>query len=230
MPGGSDSNGRRSYSEDEYLMLSGIQHFSYCPRQWALIHVEGIWDENLDTTEGELFHERAHLEGYTCSKGIVSVRSMRLSNKRLGIIGYSDVIEFVPGSEGAYPFEDGAPYSIVPVEYKKGAPKAGLCDKLQIAAQALCLEEMYGAPVPDGCLYYGATRRRLTVQITDKLREGVIAAFDKMHDMIENRSIPKPVAGARCARCSLKNKCVPESSGKSVRAYWNAAGLQWREP
>lgn len=221
---------RPFYREDEYLALSGIEHFEYCSRQWALIHIEGLWEENVDTTEGELFHKRAHLEGYTCDHGVVAVRSMRLTSSRLGIWGLSDIVEFVASEGvGVDAFGNGTLYSIQPVEYKKGRPKVGLCDKLQLTAQAMCLEEMYGVGVPRGFMFYGATRHRIVVEIDDGLRDRVVNAFDKMHELMRKGLTPSPDVGRHCARCSLTTECAPEIAGKSAVKYWKDVEIEWED-
>ena len=123
------------YDDDELLSLSGLQHIAYCERQWALIHLEQMWDESYDTVRGALFHERVHLEGYSAAKGVRSERGYRLVSRRLGIAGIADVVEFVEGG-------DGIEGLVRPVEYKVGKPKIEAWDRIQVCAQALCLEEM----------------------------------------------------------------------------------------
>lgn len=151
MPGACErGEAPRYYADDELLPLSGIQHFSFCKRQWALIHVESQWQENLDTTLGHLFHERAHVRGYSAADGVIAERSVRLVSRSLGLIGFSDVVELVPTAEGGGVRRGDAWYEMRPVEYKKGRTKASDCDRLQLAAQAMCLEEMHGATVKEG--------------------------------------------------------------------------------
>ncbi len=215
------------YREDDLLPLSGIQHFSYCERQWALIHVECMWEENLDTTLGRLFHERAHLSGYSCAKGVIAERSLRLTSRELGFVGFADVVEFVPCDTGEGLQRDGLWYVLRPVEYKKGRSKAGDHDRLQLAAQAMCLEEMCGVSVAEGCLFYGETRRREWVEIGDSLRSRVRVMADRMHELVSEGATPRVAKGSRCARCSLKNECFPEILSERASAYWRSAGVDW---
>ncbi len=215
------------YRDDDLLPLSGIQHFSYCERQWALIHIECLWEENLDTTLGKLFHERAHLSGYSCAKGVIAERSLRLLSRELGVVGFADVVEFVPCDEGKGLQRDGSWYVLRPVEYKKGRTKAGDHDRLQLAAQAMCLEEMYGIPVVEGCLFYGETRRRERVELGESLRRLVRSMADRMHELSLMGATPRVTEGSRCARCSLKNACFPEMFSEEVSDYWKGLGVDW---
>lgn len=216
------------YGEDDLLPLSGIQHFSYCERQWALIHLECRWEENLDTTQGKQFHERAHLAGYSHDKGAIAERSMRLVSRRLGFAGVSDVVEFLPCGESPGVLRDGSRYALRPVEYKKGRSKTADHDRLQLTAQALCLEEMYGIPVTSGCLFYGESRRRERVEISDKLRGRVADMARRMHEMLRAGTVPRAVESARCARCSLKNECAPEMFATEASSYWEGLGIDWK--
>ena len=215
------------YAEDELLPLSGIQHFSFCKRQWALIHVECQWRENLDTTLGQIFHERAHLVGYSVVRGVVARRSMMVVSHRLGLVGYSDVVEFIPCQANEGILVDGAWRSPRPVEYKKGHAKAGECDRLQVAAQALCLEEMLGCAVQEGFLFYGETRRREAVPVDSALRESVEALAGEMHALFAGRCTPPAIRRPFCARCSLTNECMPEVFGADAKDYWKAMGIEW---
>jgi CRISPR-associated exonuclease Cas4 len=216
-----------AYSDDELLPLSGIQHVAFCERQWALINIEQLWRENLDTTLGEIFHERAHLAGYSIKDGVIARRSMPVLSRRLGLIGYADIVEFVPSEVSDAVAVASGRYEVSPVEYKKGGPKTSTCDRLQVAAQALCLEEMLGTKVSVGHLFYGETRRRETVDITASLREMVIATARRMHELARRGDIPVPVRRPCCSHCSLTNECMPEVSGRDAIAYWRDAGVDW---
>ena len=199
-----------SYAESDYLQLSGLQHFTFCRRQWALIHVEQQWKENLRTVQGNILHERAHDEAQREHRGnTLIIRGLRVSSAELGISGACDVVEFhLDPSGSALAGEEGRwrPY---PIEYKRGASKDGNEDRLQLCAQAMCLEEMLCCPVPEGALYYGETRRRERVVLDDVLRAAVKSALAEMHQYIRRGYTPKVKTGKHCNACSLKELCLP---------------------
>ncbi|WP_346675623.1 CRISPR-associated protein Cas4 [Enorma phocaeensis] len=196
------------YRDDELLALAGLQHIAYCERQWALIHLEQIWSESKDTVRGELFHDRVDLPGYINVKGVRSERGQRVVSYRLGLYGIADVVEYL---------EDG---TIFPVEYKVGKPKVEDWDRLQLAAQALCLEEMEGIRVAAGALFYGETRRRERVEISNQLRERVEQLSEKMHRLHVLGMTPREVPSSKCRRCSLIDDCAPEALVRDVCSYW----------
>lgn len=214
------------YDEDSLLPLSGIQHIAFCERQWALIHVEQQWAENVRTVEGRQMHERAHnpwLADYD-SDHIVS-SSVPLISHRLGLSGQADVVEFWPVGEGV---DGGAPlpgreglWIPKPVEYKRGRPKGDDRDEVQLCAQAMCLEEMLGAKITEGDLYYGQTRRRQRVTLDDVLRNRVEQLCLRMHELFDCGCTPPAAQGRRCSLCSLVDLCLPELTvrPRSVRAY-----------
>ena len=204
------------YEEDDFLMISGIQHFKFCRRQWALIHIEQQWAENVHTVVGELMHKKAH-DPYLTEKrrDTIIARSLPVSSKSLGISGECDVVEFHKCEDGIKLHGHRGLYSIYPIEYKKGKPKVTDEDKLQLAAQALCLEEMFSAKVPEGAIFYGENRRREVVEITEKLREEVAQMFREMHKYYGRRYTPKVKYSKSCNACSLKEICLPKL-GKSV--------------
>lgn len=199
------------YHDDDYLALSGIQHFSFCRRQWALIHIESIWADNLLTVEGELMHERAHDEVLRERRGdVVIVRGLTVRSASLGVWGKCDVVEFHSDPHG-HPLhgEDGL-WRALPVEYKHGRSKTNDADRLQLCAQAMCLEEMLACEITYGCLYYGMTHSREKVVFDSTLREQVEKCFSEMHRMYNSRSIPRPKRFAACASCSLLELCIPK--------------------
>ena len=204
------------YEEDDFLMISGIQHFKFCRRQWALIHIEQQWAENVHTVVGELMHKKAH-DPYLTEKrrDTIIARLLPVLSKSLGISGECDVVEFHKCEDGIKLHGHRGLYSIYPIEYKKGKPKVTDEDKLQLAAQALCLEEMFSAKVPEGAIFYGETRRREVVEITEKLREEVAQMFREMHKYYGRRYTPKVKYSKSCNACSLKEICLPKL-GKSV--------------
>lgn len=198
------------YTDDQLLALSGLQHLSFCERQWALIHVEQIWSDNADTLRGDFFHERVDTAGYSCIGGVRSERRVRLVNRRLGIYGAADIVEF--------DLED--PTRVKPVEYKVGKPKVEDWDRVQLAAQALCLEEMLGVDVPEGALFYGETRRREQVAVDDDLRSRVEGLAARAHDLFDRGETPRAVLKPKCKRCSLLDDCLPAGSQHDARDYW----------
>ncbi len=198
------------YNEDDYLQLSGIQHFLFCRRQWALIHIENQWKENLLTTEGGIMHERAHNEGLTESRGnTLIMRGLRVSSSRLGISGQCDVVEFRKDPKGIPLKEREGRWEVFPVEYKRGSPKADRYDEAQLCAEAMCLEEMLGTDIAGGALYYGETRHRVDVDFTAALRETVQKALEEMHALYARGYTPKSKTGTWCNSCSLKEICLP---------------------
>ena len=159
-------------AEEDFLQLSGLQHFAFCRRQWALIHIEQQWKENLRTVEGDLFHRRAHDEQARERRGdVLILRGLSVASPTLGISGKCDVVEFHLSEDGIQLHGHRGLYSIYPIEYKKGKPKLTEEDRLQLAAQAMCLEEMFSVRVPAGAVFYGETRRREQVEITEELRQ-----------------------------------------------------------
>lgn len=209
------------YTEDEYLMLSGIQHFCFCRRQWALIHIEQQWAENYHTIAGNLMHDRAHDEKLVEKRGDkLTVRGMRIASPRLGISGQCDVVEFFKTAEGiTLPDYEGC-WSVCPVEYKKGEEKDGPEDRLQLCAQAMCLEEMLVTEIPKGYLFYGKTRHREEVCFTEELREEVRKITEEMHQLFARGYTPKVKYSARCRACSLTDICLPRlQKSKGVSDY-----------
>lgn len=199
------------YLEEDYLMLSGIQHFAFCRRQWALIHIEQQWAENYRTTAGELMHKKAHDERAFEKRGnLLTVRGLRISSHELGVSGQCDVVEFHEDEKGIEIFGYDGKWSPVPVEYKHGAPKENNADELQLCAQAVCLEEMFQTGISEGYLYYGENRRRSHVEFTDDLREEVRRMTKEMHDLFRKGYTPKVKPTKQCKACSLENLCVPK--------------------
>jgi len=209
------------YSEDEYLMLSGLQHFVFCRRQWALIHIEQQWAENYRTADGRVMHRNVHDASLHEKRGdTVTARAMAVSSARLGLSGECDAVEFRKNSGGIEIFGLDGRYSVTPIEYKRGAPKADESDIMQLAAQAMCLEEMLCCDIPVGYLFYGDTRHRLKVEIDAALRSRVEKAVCEMHDMFSRRYTPKVKRSKACNACSLKEICLPVlCSEKSAEKY-----------
>lgn len=211
----------KEYKEEDFLMLSGIQHYVFCKRQWALIHVEQQWAENVRTVEGNLMHEKVHdtFRGEKRGNCIFS-RGMPVFSRELGVSGACDMVEFHGKADGISITGREGTYELVPVEYKRGSPKASEEDILQLVAQALCLEEMFCCVIPVGYLYYGETKRRLAVEITKEQKERVKTLYEQMHQMYDRKHTPKGKREKRCNACSLKDLCLPVlCKNQSAKAY-----------
>lgn len=209
------------YEEEDFLQLSGIQHFDFCRRQWALAYIELQWQENVRTVEGKLLHEKAHDASLAEKRGdLIISRAMPVHSRELGISGECDIVEFHRSAEGITLHGREGLYQVIPVEYKRGKPKVKDADRLQLAAQALCLEEMLCCHIPAGYLYYGETRHRECVMIDEELRKKVSDTFQEMHQYYERRYTPRVKWSKSCNACSLKDICLPAmGKQKSVSAY-----------
>lgn len=209
------------YSEDEYLLLSGIQHFAFCRRQWALIHIEQQWAENYRTVDGNIMHERVHDAGFHEKRGdTIITRAMAVSSARLGLSGECDAVELKRSDDGIEIFGLEGKYSVMPVEYKRGEPKDDDCDIMQLTAQALCLEDMLCCHIPFGFLYYGEIRRRVKVDFDADIRRRTEAAVKEMHELYKRKYTPKVKRRKACNACSLKDICLPVICGnKSASDY-----------
>ncbi len=212
------------YGKDDMLMLSGIQHFAFCPRQWALIYIECQWAENSLTAEGRILHSKVDDPSRrVLNNNTLTLRRVHAVSKRLGLYGVCDAVELSPLADGE---EDGGiPHEKYPgrflprpVEYKRGHPKTSDCDRLQLAAQAMCLEEAYSVKIPAAFLFYWETRRRETVEITDELRLKTERCAEKMHELYSLKSTPAAVPSKNCKCCSLSDICMPDA-GRSAGAY-----------
>ncbi len=221
------AEGRESVaaSDGEPVPLSALQHAVYCLRQAALIHVERLWADNRFTAEGNVLHAVTDKGGGRMARGIRRAMALPVVSARLGIAGIADVVEFVPGPEGETPF---------PIEYKRGKPKLHRADEVQLCAQALCLEEMTGMPVPEGALFYGETRRRVAVPFDGELRALTLAAIASLAAVLSSGRTPPPTERReRCRACSLVDLCRPDVVARPVKAWrarMVAANLAEREP
>jgi len=202
-----------TYDEDDLIMISALQHYVFCPRQCALIHIEQVWSESGLTAEGRIMHEKVHDEGNESRGAVRIARGLPLRSLRLGLVGVADGVEFRKVGKGAWqPF---------PVEYKRGKPKPDHCDAVQLCAQAVCLEEMLSMTVPKGALFYGRTRRRTDVVFDDSLRRETEHTAEKARSLIAAGVTPPPVYAKRCESCSLIGDCMPKKMEKrvSVKRY-----------
>jgi CRISPR-associated exonuclease Cas4 len=190
---------------DDFVLLSALQHYSYCPRQCALIHEEQSFADNLHTARGNAVHTLVDLEGYETRAGVRIERALPLVCEKLGLIGKADIVEFLP---------DGTPY---PVEYKHGPRRQRNHDDIQLAAQALCLEEMTGHAVPLGAIYHASSHRRREVAITPSLRQLVASTTQAIRSLLQSGKMPLAPNDARCRECSLIDLCQPQMLAGAAR-------------
>jgi len=221
-----------AYGEDDLLPISALQHLLFCERQAALIHIERLWAENWLTVEGRHLHQRAHDGRATTRPGCRSVTALPLQNFRLGLYGVADVVEFhdctskgspeAPNDTHSAPNGDG---TVLPVEYKRGRSKLGDYDRVQLCAQALCLEEMLGVSIVEGAIFYGRTRRRELVPLTDELRATTEQAARRLHELIDTDTVPRVQREPKCDRCSLLHLCLPDATRpqRSAHRYFQRA-------
>ena len=214
-----------AYKEEDWLQLSGLQHFAFCRRQWALIHIENQWAENVRTVNGRLMHEHVHDQELRESRGDrLIVRGLAIHSAELGISGQCDAVEFCRDPDGVPLRNREGLWLPYPVEYKRGRPKEHNADELQLCAQAMCLEEMLCCAVPEGALYYGEPRRRTVVPFTPELCRQVRSSLEEMHQLYKKRHTPKVKPSKSCSACSLKEQCLPAlMRGKRVSDYLASA-------
>lgn len=217
------------FQEADLLPLSALQHLLFCPRQAALIHVEQVWAENRLTVEGTRLHRRADESTDELRGNVRIVRGMAIRSLQHGLIGKTDVVEFAPTNDrraakpGKTPLkalfsvirEEPLAWRVTPVEYKRGRPKKDDSDRVQLCAQAVCLEEMLGIAVPEGALYYGQRRRRLNVEFDPLLRHKTMQAAEQCHEVFRARITPAAVFEKKCERCSLISLCLPKLASRS---------------
>ncbi len=210
-----------AYDEEDFLQLSGLQHFNFCRRQWALIHIEQQWAENLLTIQGNILHENAHNSDARELRGdVLTTRGMKIHSATLGVSGACDVVQFHHSSDGIALAGRSGLWQPYPVEYKRGAPKTIDADRLQLCGQAMCLEEMLCCDIPEGALFYGETRRREVVAFTDALRQQVRTSIEEMHALYQRKYTPKVKPTKNCNACSLRDICLPKLCRKqSVQDY-----------
>lgn len=214
-----------AFNEEDWLQLSGLQHFAFCRRQWALIHIENQWAENFRTVDGQLMHKHVHDQEVRESRGDrLIVRGLAIHSVELGVSGQCDAVEFYRDSNGVSLQGREGLWIPYPIEYKRGKPKDHNADELQLCAQAMCLEEMLCCSIPEGALYYGEPRRRIVVQFLPELRGQVRDSLKEMHDLYQRNHTPKVKPTKSCNACSLKELCLPKlSNRKKVADYLFAA-------
>lgn len=210
------------YHESDFIMLSALQHFTFCSRRCALVHTEQLWAENIMTAQGEILHERVHSEEKEKRGDTVFVRGLQIYSAKLGITGQTDLVEFrkadskgvkLPGYDGLWkPFI---------VEYKRSKPKDTHAYMVQLTAQSMCLEEMFGVNITEGAVYYGMKKKRETVIFTDELKSETEKLCYKLHELLDSGKTPPAVYSKRCKNCSMIEFCMPKSCGgkKTVGEY-----------
>ena len=191
------------YQEEDFIQLSALQHYMFCPRQCGLIHVEDIWRDNLFTVLGGLFHEKVDTDTYESRGNTRIVRGLRIHSRRLGLSGKCDVVEFYTDKNGIT--------QVIPVEFKVGQPKENDCDRVQLCAQVLCLEEMLNRPIHQGAFFYGKIRRRQVIEINQDLRQQTNSIIQLVHEMVRSGIVPAVRYSARCRNCSLLDVCQPKA-------------------
>ncbi|MHB1688596.1 MAG: CRISPR-associated protein Cas4 [Ignavibacteriaceae bacterium] len=193
------------YTEDDFIMISALQHYVYCPRQCGLIHVEDAWHENLYTVRGNILHEKVDTDTYETRGTLKTVRGLRIHSVEYGIVGRCDVVEFRETKTGD---------EIMPVEFKSGEPKEDISDKVQLCAQAFCLEEMLSINVKRGAFFYGKIRRRDVVEIDNELRSQTASIIGSVREIVSKKIVPTADYSAKCRNCSLENICQPKAMNK----------------
>lgn len=193
------------YTEEDFIMISALQHYVYCPRQCALIHVEDVWQENLYTTRGNILHEKADTDTYETRGTLKTVRGLRIHSFKYGIVGRCDVVEFKQTKNSE---------EVIPVEFKSGKPKENISDKVQLCAQALCLEEMLNTKIFKAAIFYGKIRRRNIVDIDDELRSQTENIIASVREIVSKKIVPTAVYEAKCRNCSLQSICQPKAMNK----------------
>ena len=207
------------YEEDDMLMLSGIQHYMFCPRQWGLIHLMQEWNDNRLTIEGQLLHERVDNPFYRQKNGdVITLRSVHVASRTLGLYGITDAVELTMSDTSFnaihHPRYEGW-WNVLPVEYKRGKQKPNKCDEVQLAAQVICLEEMYKIHLDYGALYYHEIRHRSLIHIDDELRRLTYNCAENMHKIYSTRTVPMAVNAPHCKHCSLFDHCLPTLARKT---------------
>lgn len=212
------------YNEEDFLNISGIQHFTFCRRRWALIFIECVWADNALTTDGTLMHARAHDSTITEKRGdLLTSRDMAVFSRTLGITGKCDVVEFHKNENGVEIFGREGKWLPFPVEYKHGKPQKNDSDRLQLCAQAICLEEMLSCPpIETAYLFYGEIKRREAVALDDDLRSKVASTFAEMRGYYQREYTPRVKPKKACVSCSLNSVCLPKLPTSSVKEYIDA--------
>lgn len=212
--------------DSDFLMISGLKHFRFCRRRWALVHIEQLWEENALTEEGHFLHERVHDENFTEKRGSVLLsRAMPVRSERLRITGECDMVELRQSEDGVPIHGREGLWQLYPVEYKRGQPDSRGADEMQLCAQAMCLEEMFVTRIPEGAVYYGELRRRQEIPLTEELRAQTAEALSEMQRLYTRGSTPRAKYSSVCKSCSMIELCKPElskrvSASEYIRRAW----------
>lgn len=199
------------FNEDNFILLSALQHYIFCPRQCGLIHVDDAWQDNLFTVRGEILHEKVDTDTYETRGDLKTVRGLRIHSYNYGIVGRCDVVEFKQTRNGE---------EVIPVEFKSGIPKEDISDKVQLCAQVLCLEEMMNVQIPKAAFFYGKIRRRNIVEVNEELRKQTEEVIVKVHEIVEAKKVPGAEYSTKCRNCSLINICQPKAmNSKKLKNY-----------
>lgn len=207
------------FIEDDYIQISSLQHYVFCPRQCGLIHVEDVWTDNMFTVRGEILHEKVDTDTYETRGTLKTVRGLRIHSTRLGIVGRCDVVEFRR--------DKNEQEEVFPVEFKSGEPKEDVSDKVQLCAQVLCLEEMLNTKIMQGAFFYGKIRRRNLVEIDTELRTRTEEIISVIHDIVMTKHVPPAIYSEKCRNCSLEDTCMPRAMNeKRLKQYMKELYLQ----
>lgn len=211
------------FTEDDFIMISALQHYVYCPRQCALIHVEDAWNENVFTVRGNILHEKVDTDTYETRGTKKTVRGLRIHSFQFGIVGRCDVVEFSAAgisASGGRDLKTGE--EVMPVEFKSGEPKEDISDRVQLCAQVFCLEEMLNTKITQGTFFYGKIRRRNVVEIDDELRTQTESIISSVREIVSKKIIPLAEYSAKCRNCSLQDICQPKAMNKrKLKQYMN---------
>jgi len=202
------------FTEDDFIKLSALQHYVFCPRQCGLIHVEDVWTDNVFTVRGEILHEKVDTDTYETRGIIKTVRALRIHSTRLGIVGQCDVVEFRKSTYADVSLD------VMPVEFKSGKPKEDVSDKVQLCAQALCLEEMMNTQVKRGAFFYGKIRRRVQVELDEELRKQTEEIITAVHEIVSQKKVPAARYNEKCRNCSLEEMCMPKAMNEKKLQHY----------
>ncbi len=209
------------YSEDNLLSISALQHLMFCERRCALVHIENVWQENIFTAEGQNLHQKTHAEDTENRPGLRIVRGLRIHSFQLGLVGQADVVEFHKGDIGIQLEGTSGLWQPFPVEYKRGILKDKLEYRVQLCAQAMCLEEMLKCEIMEGALFYGKSKRRYNADFDTNLRDRTTKAAIELHKLFESKVTPKAKYSKKCKSCSLYTVCMPKTTSvnKDIEHY-----------
>ena len=203
------------FTEDDFILISALQHYIYCPRQCGLIHVDDVWNENLFTVRGQILHDKVDTDTYETRGDVKTVRGLRIHSFNYGIVGRCDVVEFKRiNKEGDSGFHRNDSEEVLPVEFKSGEPKEDISDKVQLCAQVLCLEEMLSTQISKGMFFYGKIRRRNPIEIDDELRNQTEQVIASVREVVSSKTVPTAEYSAKCRNCSLIDICQPKALNK----------------